>query len=256
MGKTVSIIAALALITVSLSAGETSISSKLGCSFVAPAGWTVDTALSDQINIYYDRHPSATVSIRRYFIERANYIKSDDDLAEAISGLYSDLGIDSIGPEPAEFYVEGTRAIFNREFTTRDPVNKILYQKHLKGTVIRLSDGRQVLYLILAKAPAELDRIVLADFQSIISSFHIVEDLSQTLYPRRNLSPFLLIFLILLLTAFFFARNRRVQRSRNPLGRDSGNIWRCDSCGLANHVDSHNCSRCGRERVEIKTIRS
>lgn len=252
MKKSVAIVLVCLFSFAHADAMEQYISERLGCLFVKPTGWTLDTSSTDEIIITTGQNPSAIILIRRYFIESRNQIKSDNDLTEAIAGLYKSLGIESTEPDQIEFSPEGNRMSFMADFKAYEESRKRTVLKSLKGSVARLLDGRQVLYLIIAESAEESYDIVLPDFNLVISSFDITEKLSQNLYPRQKLPIFLFILLILALIVFFFARNRRVQKSKNPLGRDSGSFWRCISCGLTNHIDNRFCSRCGEERVSAE----
>ena len=85
-------------------------------------------------------------------------------------------------------------------------------------------------------------------FKIVAKSFHITDEILPNLYPKPNFTKFLLIFIVIALCIFFFTRNRKIQRSHHPLGRDSASFWRCIACGRANHIDVRFCHRCGVER--------
>ncbi|UCD94518.1 MAG: hypothetical protein JSU69_00250 [Candidatus Zixiibacteriota bacterium] len=231
------------------------VSNRLFCSFDMPKKWTLDTTLIDQISLICDKNPQAVVSINRYMIEEVLQLRSDDDLREAIGGLYFALGFDSISDDDVQFTVDNGVANFATEFSTYDTLTALTTARMLRGSVVRLSDGRQVLYLILGSAPESMQKVTAAVFEQVTGSFEITAGLSDNLYAVQDFSTYLIILLILMLMVFFYTRNRRVQRSRNPLGKDSRNFWRCPSCARVNHIHNQTCNRCGADRVKIDSIR-
>lgn len=235
-------------------ASDYQILQNLGCAFDVPEGWSLDSTEADRITALYDQSHTALISVKRYMIDRANQIESDADLAEAISGLYGELGIGSAADDQDNFYIQGDRAIFETEYDIDEESQERKYKNFLKGIIIRLPNGRQVLYLMMAVAAEKIYEKVESDLTQALSSFEVTANTSENLYSRRDITPYLLIFLIFMLTAFFFARNRRVQKSRNPFGRNSNFFWRCSSCRLVNHIDHLFCTRCGRKRTEPDRI--
>ncbi len=229
-------------------------SEALVCSFSYPEGWLPDTTLDHRITLTNITDERISISIGRYGIESNNHIKSGAQLYEAIGGLYEDLGINIEKDREIIYSLHGGRADFEIEYRQYEPPEEQYFQKHLKGSVIRTASGNQLFYLIIAQAPEEKYKSVQPAFRTIINSFVINEKLAERLYVGRDLLPYLLIFLIMALTAFFFARNRRIQKSRHPLGKDSSSFWRCIKCGRANHIELLYCSRCGEERQEVGSI--
>nr|MBN2278415.1 zinc finger Ran-binding domain-containing family 2 protein [candidate division Zixibacteria bacterium] len=226
-------------------------SDRMDCTVAIPQDWAVDDSIDNRIRIYSVREPTVTIGIFRHVIEDTNRLESDADLGKAISGLYFELGIDSgLALEP-EYTVIGPRADFQIEFTVRDSIPENARIMHLRGIVVQPAVGGQVLYLLLAEAPGDLDSSQTAVINHLLQSFEITIPLADDLYPSKNLSAYLLLLLLLGLSAFFYARSRRIQRSRNPLGRDSGNFWRCTECGKINHKENRSCSRCGETRAVI-----
>ncbi|MCX6827275.1 MAG: zinc ribbon domain-containing protein [candidate division Zixibacteria bacterium] len=228
-------------------------SEKLGFFVLVPSGWTVDTSRVDEVVVSDSADSSAFISIKRYQIESANEIESEDNLLTAISGLYMKLGVPNSSKEQVKFSVTSDRAIFENNYAAYDLTSKILYHKYLKGIIGRKADNGQFLYLMIAAAPQDIYDQVIPNFQLVTGSFIIAEKMAPDLFPKTNTLKYFLIFIILVLTVFFFTRNRRVQMSRNPLGKDSGNFWRCASCGRVNHIDSKFCHRCGSERKPLNS---
>ncbi len=235
-------------------AGDGFISDRLGCLVVILPGWNIDTSIADEITITNIEKGGIFVSIKRYAIAPANQIGSEDDLEIAISGLYSKLGINLPSDQKPKFAVRNGRAEFEADFMSRDANAIIRDHKYLKGTITRLNKDGQVLYLIIAASPIEVFADVYPQIQLIINSFHITGEMAPDLYVKSSsgLYKYFLLGIIIALCVFFFTRNRRIQRSSNPLGADSGNFWRCIACGRVNHIDSRFCHRCGAERYIIK----
>ena len=231
--------------------GSSFLSDQLACFVIVPPGWAIDTSQTDEI-VLTDRFDSANyISVKRYNIEQTNQIRSESDLRDAISGLYRKMGIEGI---PADFKIIEGKAVFEIDFETYD-ISGIAYHKFLRGTICRKAADGQVLYLIIGAAPSKNYEAVLPQFKIVGSALRITEELSPDLFPSQNLFKYFLILVVIGLSIFFFGRNRRVQKSRNPLGRDSVNFWRCGSCGRVNHSETRFCHRCGAERVEIKIPR-
>lgn len=229
-------------------------SETMACTFSYPEGWFPDTTLAHRVTLINETNGNITISIGRYGIESSNHIKSGAELYEAISGLYEDLGINIEKDREITYSLHGGRADFEIEYRQYEPPEDTYYQKYLRGSVVRTVSDDQLFYLIIAQAPEEKYSSVQPAFKTIINSFVINENLAERLYVGRDFLPYLLILLIMALTVFFFARNRRIQKSRHPLGKDSSSFWRCPKCGLANHIELMYCNRCGEERQEVGSI--
>jgi hypothetical protein len=231
--------------------GSSFLSDQLACFVIVPPGWDIDTNQADEI-VLTDRSDSANyISVKRYNIEQANLIHSENDLRDAIGGLYRKMGIAGV---PANFTIIEGKAVFEIDFETYD-ISGIPYHKFLRGVICRKAADGQVLYLIIGAAPRKNYEAVLPQFKIVSMSLQITEVLSPDLFPSQSLFKYFLILVVIGLTLFFFKRNRRIQKSHNPLGRDSVNFWRCGSCGRVNHSETRFCHRCGAERVEIKVPR-
>jgi hypothetical protein len=248
MRKILAIIAIFLLFTVAARAVDLYVSEKLSCTFITPDGWYIDTESADRIVSTSRRDPGVTIHFAKYVIEDANRIGSEDELREAIAGLYADLGI-PIPVDSIKYSNEPDKATFKTTFSDRESSKKTASRKYLQGTIVRLSSGPQVLYLVIAQLPLDMHKLYMPDINLVMHSFRITDELSETLFIRRSYNKYLYILLIFALIAFFFARNRRIQKSKNPLGRDSSNFWRCASCGRVNHIESAHCHRCGKERA-------
>ena len=107
----------------------------------------------------------------------------------------------------------------------------------------------QIFFLIRGYIPEGVDNSIAADLKTMTASFDITLPMAKTLFPTKSGYGLLILFFAIMLMAFFYLRNRRVQSSKNPLGRDSEFFWRCPDCQLANHVDHNKCQRCGSERI-------
>jgi len=240
--------------TGSLTAGVFN-SDQLGCRFVVPEGWQVDESYPDQLIITDNTGRRATITVKRYILEADRMIGTDEELVEAIIWLYGEIGIENASRDNISFTHDGTRATFETDWLSRESSGQPFYRKSLHGTLARLIDGRQVLYLIISECPEDFSAGLSPIFRRQVASFQITERLFDKLYPKQNLGTFLLVLLILLLTVFFFARNRRIQNSKHPLGRDSSSFWRCSSCGRVNHLDNYYCGRCGAKKVSVAASR-
>lgn len=222
----------------------------LKISFQYPPHWQLDTSSMGRIIITDTSESPGSVTIRRYLINDDEKMISAEDLYNAIAGLYDKLGIPDVTNQELTYTIDGGRADFDINFRQYNENEKRHYQKYLKGTVIKSLTGNQVFYMILAQAPQYRYDELLDDFNLIINSFAINEPIADNLYVSRDIMPYLQILLILALVIFFFARNRRIQKSRNPLGRDSATFWRCPYCRKVNHVELVQCSRCGQSRPQ------
>jgi hypothetical protein len=228
--------------------------SRMDITFSPPSGWTVDSSLSDKIVFKSLHYTASSMGIIKYKLERDKQIRSAEDLLEAIRGLYDELGFKILSPDDINCLVYDDRAIFMVEFFVEKGENKSPMHRFYKGYIIRRENDGQFLYLIYAESPANEYRAVKSDLMSLIRTFDINMPTEENLFIRNNDARLLFVFIILGLMAFFFVRNRRIQRSRNPLGRDSNNFWRCPSCQRVNHIDHDICQRCGAHRP-IQNVR-
>ena len=227
---------------------ENYISEKNGFFVVVPSGWGIDTSAANEAVLVDSSNNSIYVSIRKYRIEEDKQIGSEHDLLQAISGLYRNLGIKVDSLNQINYTVSDGKAVFETEFGGYDAVGRTTHRKYLKGTICRNKDNGQTLYLMIAAAPKDYYDIASPQFKIVAKSFHITDEILPNLYPKPNFTKFLLIFIVIALCIFFFTRNRKIQRSHHPLGRDSASFWRCIACGRANHIDVRFCHRCGVER--------
>jgi hypothetical protein len=247
MRRLVLVILIYCVIAQELPASETVLDSSWECIFEIPEKWSLQKISDDEFLISSPDDSLVAISIGRYVLEDGPQIGSDDDLREALIGLYASLGIEASQEEQPDFERQPSAATFGTVWTSE--IDQQEYQNRLQGTIFRRADGRQLMYLLLAKAPKKSYPTALAAFEKIALSFEITAPRHDSLYPRRTFGMYFLLLFILILSAFFFARNRRVQRSKNPLGRDSNSFWRCPDCRRVNHIDHDHCSRCGQERI-------
>ncbi len=230
-------------------AGDIHLSRQLGCSFLLPDDWILDSSNPDKVLMYNINDPEIKISIVRYNIDANNQMKYDADAREAIKGLYESLDIPPEEFQPIEFESDEKTITFRIEYDTYHGSKADIYIRLLKGIIARRAKGGQFFFLLVAESPESKIKDNLSTFADVMESFNITTPLAGKVYPQEDMSIYLYIVLILALTAFFFARNRRIQKSRNPLGRDSSNFWRCSSCGRVNHINHMSCSRCGRDRT-------
>jgi len=235
--------------------GETYDNAACGCAFELPSGWSVDSSIMDILIIKDELSDSADITVAKYYLERDSQINSEEALVEAIAGLYQEIGIKSANRGTIGYSIDGATAVFVAEFKSHDVQTDIIRHNKLKGVLARLASDKQALYLITASAAPDIFEKIRPRIDTLMNSFTITAPLADELYSRRSFMPYLMILLVIALTALFYSRNRRVQKSRNPLGKDSGSFWRCASCGLVNHIDSNNCNRCGREKIAADKIK-
>ncbi|MEW5923001.1 MAG: hypothetical protein AB1746_03350 [Candidatus Zixiibacteriota bacterium] len=226
----------------------------LRCSFELPSEWTAQQAAPDILTINADLGDSVEITISVFELDPDSPITSDKALTMAIAGLYNDIGIKSANPDMIEYTVDGGVASFQAEYNRLIEGSEAVIRTGLKGVIGRLTSGDQVLYLIVVMAPSEMFESIRSRTEILMSSFRIDETLAEDFFPRRNLSPYIIMLVVVALTIFFFMRNRRVQKSRNPLGRDSGSFWRCSLCGRVNHMDNETCGRCGNIRAAADKV--
>ena len=229
-------------------------SEMLKCSFELPSEWTTQQASPNILVINTGLGDSVEISISFFELDSDSPIRSEKALTEAIAGLYNDIGIKSATPDMIRYAAEGGTASFKAEYNKMLEETGTVIRTGLRGIVCQTASGEQVLYLIVVMAPPEMFEIIKARTGLLMDSFQINETLAEDFFPRKNLSPYIFLLLVLALTVFFFIRNRRVQKSRNPLGKDSGSFWRCSLCGRANHIDNETCGRCGTARPTTEKI--
>lgn len=223
------------------------------CRLDIPDGWSADDIIEDEMSIRNNEYNSARLLIRRYELDKGNQIGSESGLRQAIHGLYRQLGIHQVTEDEIDFTIDGNRAEFGREYTNMGHNDTCLMHYNLKGILVRRGDLRQVFYLLQAEAPDRIFDKVSADITTMMKSLEITSKLSDDLFPKGVDYGYFLLMLVMAALVFFFVKNRKIQRSRNPLGRNSQHYWRCPTCQLVNHVDSQSCQRCGTERVLEKT---
>ena len=253
MKKLLSIIALACLCSSGTALADQIYLGRLNCSIDLPIDWQVDSTQFGHLYFHNDLFPDAMIELIRYPINPTSLIENDQELEQAIIGLYKELGEIQIDGDSVQYTTYKGRADFELRYKPADDSDGQSIH-YLKGIIIRNASGDQIFYLLRSKFNIRDEARMQADINGIINSMAFTDDLSERLYPDSNIMAYLLILLILALTAFFYSRNRRVQRSRNPLGLDSGSHWRCSSCGLVNHIDRTNCERCGNTRREVGSI--
>ena len=226
-------------------------SDRMQCFLVAPVGWVIDTSRSDEIIVSESPRSPIFISLKRYELEDDNRIGSEQDLSQAIVGLYRKMGVPLRDDSLPSFEILAGKAHFQADYSTFSVDGKTRLRRLVDGTIVRLADGEQTLFLFVAEAPADLYYMVFPNFLLTVRSFQVTASTNPKVFASAGAFKYFLILLLIGLTIFFFARNRRVQRSFNPLGADSNNFWRCASCGRVNHNDIHYCHRCGAQRVII-----
>ncbi|UCD18498.1 MAG: hypothetical protein JSV44_06210 [Candidatus Zixiibacteriota bacterium] len=247
------LIAACLTIAAGAAVAEVYESFNLGFRFEYPAGWIYSATGDNEVLFSKDDGDSVAVTVTRYILEEGFQIGSEDELYVAIAGLYSAMGMPPVDPEEVTYRKADAMIVFEKRYNQSAASGRMQYEKIVKGVLCRVPDVGQTLYLIQTRVPFESAVLYRSDINQTVSSFRITLDLADDVFPADNASKYLYILIILLLTAFFFARNRRVQRSKNPLGRDSSSFWRCRTCSRVNHIEHPHCQRCGAERVIIAT---
>lgn len=223
-----------------------------------PDGWVPVESSPMEMIIKKSDDPTARLSILRYEISEENRLNSRYDILEAIEGLYKQLGVGEIpfgeinltlGEDRASFYMD----YIENESKVLSDMDTILV--NLKGIIIRTEDNRQIFYLMRGYKTSLSSKLVSADLENMINSFDITIPLAETLFPKSPGYGYIFLFIVIVLMAFFYYRNKKVQNSKNPLGRDSEHFWRCPTCQLANHVEKKTCQRCGAERFIDSAVR-
>jgi len=248
MNKIGLIAVSLLLLAISAEAKEYNFET-FGCRVDIPDGWDIDSALADEVVMYDVSDRLIEILFRKYPLDKNYQIKNEQELVDAISGLYREFGVDVRDINGLNYKLKGDRAVFNLEYVEEDRQNDLLVRKYIEGIIVRSERNGQILYLLSASAPlSEFDRVGQIARQ-VFGSFEITVPLDDTLFQKQSSLALIMLFLVLVLMGFFYIRNRKIQRSRHPLGRISANHWRCKSCGLVNHIDSHTCNRCGAENI-------
>jgi hypothetical protein len=222
---------------------------EFGCLLLIDDLWSIDNQTTDEINLTHKKYPSAQLIIRKHILAKENQIKSESELSSAITGLYRELGVELAPSDHPEYFLKQNRVVFFKEYTTKNPETGSPLRIILKGIIVRSDSHGQVLYLLQAQVPADYYSRVFAQITATLDSFQLTEPILETLYPSGYGSTIIIFFVVIVLMGFFFMRNRRVQRSANPLGGDSKNFWRCPSCNRINHTANLSCHRCGYQKT-------
>ncbi|RKX19825.1 MAG: hypothetical protein DRP51_06750, partial [Candidatus Zixiibacteriota bacterium] len=214
-----------------------------------PDGWVPVESSPMEMIIRKSDDPNARLTILQYEIAEENRLMSRWDIMEAIDGLYKQLGIEEISYEDINLTLGEDRASFYIDYIERIKPEADTVRISLKGIIVRTEDNRQIFYLLRGHKTSLSDESISADLNKMIGSFEITIPLSDSLFPRKSGYGYIFLFIAIALMAFFYIRNKKVQNSKNPLGKDSKYFWRCPACQLANHVDNNTCQRCGSERL-------
>ncbi len=236
----------------SLSAIATYSPDEMGCTFMQPPDWKINYHSDAAILLTDSVNEDTRIEIYKYLLDADHQISSEDELIEAVHGLYDEIGVDVNVDAPIECTIADSLVYFETDFID-STTESDKYHVIIRGILGRVEGGGQVLFLIKAVTPQESYEISRGDISMLINSFRFTEPLEKQFFVHTNLAPYYLMVFIIILTAFFFIRNRRIQKSKNPLGRSYGNFWRCPKCRLVNHIDSHTCQRCGWQNETIKS---
>ncbi len=224
----------------------------MGCSFYIPPDWKIDYTSDKAVLLSDSLDEDVRIEIYKYLLESNQQIGSEEELIVAVRGLYEEIGID-ISPEAKIICTfDDSLVFFETDFIDSATSESNIYRVIIRGVLGRIADNGQVLYLIKAVTPQASYELSEADINLLLHSFRFTEPLAEEFFVRTDLAPYLLMLLIFMLTAFFYARNRRVQKSKNPLGRNSRNFWRCPKCRLVNHIQSRSCHRCGWQNQTVQ----
>ena len=221
----------------------------LGFGTSLPVGGVPVESSSMEMTIRKSDDPGARLSILQYEIAEENRLTSRYDILEAIGGLYQQLGVGEIPYEDINLTLGEDRASFYIDYIERIKSDSDTVKVSLKGIIVRTGDNRQIFYLLRGYETTLSDKSVAAGLNDMINSFDITIPLSDSLFPKKFGYGYVFLFIAIALMAFFYIRNKKVQNSKNPLGKDSKFFWRCPACQLANHVDNNTCQRCGSERL-------
>ncbi len=220
--------------------------------FQTPPGWTVEHISDDQIEVRSNSPNPDILLIRRFVLGDESRIKTHEAMVAAEKGLYSDLGVPPGNDVSLEYHDDGKIVTFDTTYQTGEKdVDNYLYLK-VKGLFCNVSETGQVLYLLQYEVNAKPDSFTINEIAQFFDSAMITAKLEDSLYPPDHSMNYLYVLLLLMLAAFFFMRNRRIQNSRNPLGRSSEHFWRCPECRMINHNDNAQCRRCGAVRPEAQ----
>lgn len=220
-----------------------------GCTVDLPDGWDIDSALTDEVVLYDPNVQLVEILLKKYPLDKNYQIKNEQELVDAISGLYGEFGVKVQDIGGLNYKLKEDRAVFSVEYVEENRDHGLLVRKYIEGIIVRADGNGQILFLLSASAPlSEFDRVVQTARQ-VFGSFKITLALDDTLFQKQSSLALIMLFLVMVLMAFFYIRNRKIQSSRHPLGRVSANHWRCKSCGLVNHIESRTCNRCGAENV-------
>jgi hypothetical protein len=225
-----------------------------GITFVTPPGWTVESIDEDQIMVRTDLPDRPEISIRRFILAKNKQIRSRDEMIAAVKGLFSELGITSETDIALE-YNNSKTVMFNTACHVRTVADDKSYFFMIKGLFCNDHRHGQTLYLLEYKDAAAPDAPLAANLERLFESALLTETALDDIYPSDAGLNYLYVIILIGLAAFFFARNRRIQNSRNPLGRSSEHFWRCPNCRMINHNDKAQCRRCGSLRPEPQNIR-
>jgi hypothetical protein len=236
-------------------ANQNFVSDEIAASFDIPQGWAITDLGSNQVILAHDSLSGVGIMISRNPIAPENAIGSIEDMETALLGFFRDIDIQNYAGDSLAYTLQADRAEFELMYRGNSQNNSAPdIINILKGIIIRARDGRQWFYLFQASAPEQYQNHLIAGLETVANSFKVKFLSAPRLYRRNTLTPHLLILLILALTAFFYTRNRRIQKSRNPLGLDSGSFWRCVACGKVNHIELSRCRRCGHDREKVGSI--
>lgn len=220
-----------------------------GLEYQLPSGWTAEAIDDNQLSVKRNSPDSSEVTIRRFILADDKRVKSHDEMVAAVKGLYSDMGLPSNTEVTLQYYDNHRFVVFH---TTGANHSGFIMAKGLFGNTEKFG---QVLYLLQHKSEIQPDAMLAANLEQLFASVVITEPLTDDIYPPDHGLNYLYVLILLMLAAFFFTRNRRIQNSRNPLGRDSEHFWRCPGCRMINHDDHTQCRRCGTARPLPADIR-
>ncbi len=220
-----------------------------------PSDWTVEQVSDDQLAIRGNATYRSDVLIARFTSDKIGRLVSDEDLRASIKNLYISLGMDSSGTVTLKYLDNRHMVTFDTTFAILKIEGHNAFYIKIKGLFFNSPESGQVLFLMHYKDSGPFDSVTTADLDTIFKSARIVGPFADSLYPPDHSLNYLYVLLLLMLAAFFFMRNRRIQNSRNPLGRNSEHFWRCPECRLINHNENAQCRRCGAVRPESENIR-
>lgn len=226
-----------------------------GMQFRLPSGWSVETIDDNQISVLTNSLDRPEVTIRRFNPPGDRQIKSHDEMIVAVKGLYSDMGILPETDVTLEYHDENRIVSFEKTCVITKTGDDKSHFLMLKCLFCNTKKSGQTLYLINYNDHRKPDENLVANLDYLFQSASITEPLEDDLYPSDGGLNYLYVLILLALAAFFFARNRRIQNSFNPLGRNSEHFWRCPSCRMINHNDSGQCRRCGTPRPRPADIK-